>query len=205
MWYLITLIHTNTYLKVDNMPTIGFEIKRKCKVCGKVFVAKTLDSHYCSPKCSKVAWKRKKDVKDRNAKLEAIARQVSDIREYISVKEAVAMFGVERSTLYRLIKLGRIPVINMGTRLTRIKRSEMERLFLNRQESIAEKEKPVPKTYILEPEDCYTITEICEKYHINDSSVWAHVRKYSIPSRQIGNYVYVPKQEIDNLYKSEVE
>ena len=115
------------------------------------------------------------------------------------------MFGVERSTLYLLIKLGRIPTINMGTRLTRIKRSEMERLFLNRPESIAEKEKPVPKTYSLELEDCYTITEICEKYHINDSSVWAHVRKYSIPSRQIGNCVYVPKQEIDNLYKSEVE
>lgn len=99
MWDLITLIHTNTHLKVDDMPTIGFEIKRKCKVCGKVFVAKTLDSHYCSPKCGKVAWKRKKDVKDRNAKLEAIARQVSDIREYISVKEAVAMFGVERYPL----------------------------------------------------------------------------------------------------------
>ena len=45
------------------MPTIGFEIKRKCKVCGKVFVTKTLDSHYCSPKCSKVAWKRKKDAR----------------------------------------------------------------------------------------------------------------------------------------------
>ena len=57
------------------MPTIGFEIKRKCKVCGKVFVAKTLDSHYCSPKCSKVAWKRKKDAKDKNARLEAIARR----------------------------------------------------------------------------------------------------------------------------------
>ena len=50
------------------MLTIGFEIKRKCKVCGKVFVAKTLDSHYCSPKCGKVAWKRKKDAKDRNTK-----------------------------------------------------------------------------------------------------------------------------------------
>lgn len=106
MWDLITLIHTNTHLKLDDMPTIGFEIKRKSKVCGKVFVAKTFDSHYRSPKCSKVAWKLKKDVKDRNAKLEAIARQVSDIREYISVKEAVAMFGVERGTLYRLIKLG---------------------------------------------------------------------------------------------------
>lgn len=187
------------------MPTIGFEIKRKCKVCGKVFVAKTLDNHYCSPKCGKVAWKRKKDAKDKNARLEAIARQIPDIREYISVKEAVAMFGVERNTLYRLIKSGRIPAVNIGTRLIRIKRSDMENLFLTRPESIAEKEKPILKLYSMEPEDCYTITQVCEKYHINDSSVWAHVRKYSIPSRQIGNYVYVPKQEIDNLYKSEIE
>ena len=205
MWDKILLISTNTYLKVDNMPTIGFEIKRKCKVCGKVFVAKTLDSHYCSPKCGKVAWKRKKDAKDKSARLEAIARQIPDIREYISVKEAVAMFGVERNTLYRLIKSGRIPVINIGTRLIRIKRSDMENRFLTRPESIAEKEKPIPKLYSMEPEDCYTITQVCEKYHINDSSVWAHVRKYSIPSRQIGNYVYVPKREIDNLYKSEIE
>ena len=127
------------------MPTIGFEIKRKCKACGKVFVAKTLDSHYCSPKCSKVAWKRKKDAKDKNTRLEAIARQIPDIRpdirEYISVKEAVAMFGVERNTLYRLIKSGRIPAVNIGTRLIRIKRSDMENLFLTRPESIAEKER----------------------------------------------------------------
>ena len=175
------------------MPTIGFEIKRKCKVCGKVFVAKTLDSHYCSPKCGKVAWKRKKDAKDKSARLEAIARQIPDIREYISVKEAVAMFGVERNTLYRLIKSGRIPAVNIGTCLIRIKRSDMENLFLTRPESIAEKERPIPKLYSMEPEDCYTITQVCEKYHINDSSVWAHVRKYSIPSRQIGNYVYVEK------------
>jgi excisionase family DNA binding protein len=205
MWDKILLISTNTYLKVENMPTIGFEIKRKCKVCGKVFVTKTLDSHYCSPKCGKVAWKRKKDAKDKSARLEAIARQIPDIREYISVKEAVAMFGVERNTLYRLIKSGRIPAVNIGTRLIRIKRSDMENLFLTRPESIAEKERPIPKLYSMEPEDCYTITQVCEKYHINDSSVWAHVRKYSIPSRQIGNYVYVPKQEIDNLYKSEIE
>ena len=123
-------------------------MKSKRKVQGlrqSVCRKKSLDSHYCSPKCSKVAWKRKKDVKDRNAKLEAIARQVSDIREYISVKEAVAMFGVERSTLYRLIKLGRIPVINMGTRLTRIKRSEMERLFSKQAGKYCRKEKPVLK------------------------------------------------------------
>lgn len=128
------------------MPTIGFEIKRKCKVCGKTFVAKTLDSHYCSRKCSNVAWKRKRDEKLKNARLEAIAQLVPDIREYISVKEAVAMFGVERSTLYRLIKEGRVPAINIGERLTRIKRSDMERLFLSRPESAVEKRSLLPNS-----------------------------------------------------------
>ena len=205
MWDLFLPKHTNAYLKVDDMPAIGFEIKRKCKVCGEVFLAKTLDSQYCSPKCSKVAWKRKKDAKEKNEKLNRLAQHIPDIREYVSVKEAVAMFGVERTTLYRLIKTGVIPAINVGQRLIRIKRSVMEAMFLTRKESLAEKEKSVPKRYSMEPEDCYTIGEICSLYHINDSTVWAHVRKYSIPSRQIGNYVYVPKEEIDNLYKSEVE
>ena len=53
MWDLFLPIHTNAYLKVENMPAIGFEIKRTCKVCDEVFLAKTLDSQYCSPKCSK--------------------------------------------------------------------------------------------------------------------------------------------------------
>ena len=56
-------------------------------------------------------------------------------------------------------------------------------------------------TYRLEPEDCYTIGEIAKKFGIHDSTVYLHIRKYSIPTRQIGNYVYAPKSEIDNLYK----
>ena len=76
MWDLFLPIHTNAYLKVENMPAIGFEIKRKCKVCGEVFLAKTLDSQYCSPKCSKVAWKRKKDAKEKNEKLNRLAQHI---------------------------------------------------------------------------------------------------------------------------------
>lgn len=88
MWDLFLPIHTNAYLKVENMPAIGFEIKRKCKVCGEVFLAKTLDSQYCSPKCSKVAWKRKKDAKEKNEKLDRLAQHIPDIREYVSVSDS---------------------------------------------------------------------------------------------------------------------
>ena len=41
------------------MPAAKFEITRQCKVCGETFVAKTIESWYCSPKCSKIAWKRR--------------------------------------------------------------------------------------------------------------------------------------------------
>ena len=79
----------------------------------------------------------------------------------------------------------------------------MDKLFHYRRDLKFAKEVTKKKLYSLEPKDCYTIGEVCEKYHINDSSVWTHVRKYSIPSRKIGNFVYVPKEAIDKLYKSE--
>lgn len=148
MWDLFLPIHTNAYLKVENMPAIGFEIKRKCKVCGEVFLAKTLDSQYCSPKCSKVAWKRKKDAKEKNEKQDRLAHHIPDIREYVSVKEAVAMFGVERTTLYRLIKNGTVPAINVGKRLIRIKRSALETMFLTRKKVLQKERNLCPEDIV---------------------------------------------------------
>ena len=185
------------------MPKLGIEIKRKCKFCGKAFIIKTLDSIYCCKKCSEAAYAQKKRAEAKEKKLALIAKSVPKLRDYISIREAVAIYGVERDTLYLMVRRGQIPSINIGTRLTRINRKDLEKMFVKRPIAKHIKETPLPKKYSLEPEDCYTIGEVCEKYHINDSSVWAHVRKYSIPSRQIGNYVYVPKEEIDNLYKSE--
>lgn len=186
------------------MPSIALEIRRKCKICGKVFLVKQLDSQYCSSKCSKIAYKRRCDAEKKEKRLEKIASQIPHIREYLSVKETVAIFGVERDSVYRLLRSGKVSSINMGKRLIRINRKDLEALLPTRKEIRKVRDKPMPKLYSLEPKDCYTISEICKKYRINDSTVWAHVRKYSIPSRQIGNYVYVPKEEIDNLYKSDI-
>ena len=108
------------------MPALKFEIKRKCEVCGSIFIAKTLDSKCCSEKCMKVAWKRRKDKEKKQERLKAIADQVPDYRDYISIPEAVAMYGVGRDTLYRLIRIGQIQSINLGARLTRINRKDIE-------------------------------------------------------------------------------
>ena len=158
------------------MPGIALEIRRKCKVCGKVFLAKTLESQFCSKRCGDVFRKRQRDAEKREERLSQIILQIPEAREYISVKEAVAIFGVERDTIYRLIRKGRIPAINLGSRLTRIKREELEKLLPTRDTIKEEKAKPMPKLYNMEPENCYTIGEISEKYHVHDSTVYLHIR-----------------------------
>lgn len=182
------------------MPAAKFEIKRKCKECGAVFLAKTIESWYCSKKCTEKASKRRKAEEAKKATLNHIVEQIPDARDYISVQEAMAMFNIGRNTIYRLIRKGNIKSINIGERLTRVSKEELSNMFDTRDNSLAES-KPLPKVYSLEPEDCYTIGEIAEKFHFDDSTIYKHIRKYSIPTRQIGNFVYVPKSEIDKLYK----
>lgn len=88
------------------MPAAKFEIVRECKVCGASFQAKTIESWYCSPRCSKIAWKRRKDEEQRLQRLDEVVKKIPKSKEYITVPEAYALFGISKETLYRLIRKG---------------------------------------------------------------------------------------------------
>ena len=136
----------------------------------------------------------------RMQKLDEVVKKIPKSKDYITVPEAYALFGISKETLYRLIRKSVISSVNVGERQTRVSKEELLKLYPLRKKALA-KPKPVAKLYSLEPKDCYTIGEISKKFHLEDSTVYQHIRKYSIPTRQIGNFVYVPKKEIDNLYK----
>lgn len=182
------------------MPTAQYEIKRKCKCCGAIFLAKSLDSYYCSRACSSKGYKQRKALKQQRERWDKVIGEVPDLRDYISVAEAEAMFGVCAKTIRRLINSGKVSSINLGQRLTRVRKSELMGILPLREEPI-DTNRALPKPYNLEPENCYTISEIAEKFAIAESTVYSHIRKYSIPIRQIGRYVYAPKSEIDHIYK----
>ena len=183
------------------MPASKYKIQRKCKVCGTLFYAKTVSSWYCSRNCTCAAYRIKKRDEKNEQKRKEKASKIPDDRPYISVAEAVALFGISRNSLYRLINNGTIPAINMGQRLTRISRAHLEASFPLIEEQ--PKELPVtPASYKFDESDCYTIGQITEIYGVSESTVYKAIRKQSIPSCQRGNYVYVPKVEIDKLFKS---
>lgn len=186
------------------MPTAQYEIKRKCKECGATFLAKTLDSYYCCKKCSDTAYNRRRSEAVKRQQMDKVVALIPEGRDYISVAEAEAMFGVCKETIRRLIRKGEIHSINLGKRLTRVSKSELMQRLPLREEPV-DRSRALPKPYNLEPEDCYTIGEITKKFSIGETTVYTHIRKYSIPIRQIGRFVYAPKSEIDHLYKDVVK
>lgn len=181
------------------MPSAKFEIIRNCQVCGEQFLAKTIDSIYCSTRCSGIAYKRRKAEEQRTKKLDEIVKKISDKKDYIKVTEACALFGIGKNTIYRLIHRNAIHHINLGEKQIRVSKSQLMQMYPLRKMA-GEKPNKVAKRYNLEPENCYTIGEVTTKFNIAEKAVYTHIRKFSIPMRQIGKYVYVPKNEIDNLY-----
>ncbi len=194
MWHLCILMALKLGIKAMK------RINKQCLVCGEVFLPKTVTSVYCSSKCSKKAYKQKMKQLKNEADIKAMIEKIPQDRAFLSVSEAGMLFGIAKRTLYRLVEQGKIPSVNLGTRLVRIDRRVMEGMFGPALSLPQAESAPKKKLYSLEREDCYSIGEIAQRFQISEGSVYSHIRKYSIPTRQIGKHVYAPKSEIDNLY-----
>jgi excisionase family DNA binding protein len=181
------------------------KIPKICEHCGKPFEAKTVITRFCSNTCI-LAAKRKRQKQEleeeRNKQLlKDNAATIAEIqtRPYISIAEAVVLFGISKNTIHRLVRAGKIPAINLGQRLTRISRTHIEVMFT----AVAlPEEKPKEQQAVklqYEPDECYTIGEVSEKFGVSLSTVSNIIRRNSIPKREIGKFVYVPKDMIDEI------
>ena len=75
-----------------------------------------------------------------------MAKEIHDILEYLSVQEAVAVYCVERDTLYREIRKGKIPSVNLGTKQLRLNRADLEQRYPRRKKVRKAAKKHIPKT-----------------------------------------------------------
>lgn len=182
----------------------NLKIPRICEQCEKPFEAKTVTTRFCSRYCAnKSGRERKKQLKKAEEKetiLEKSIDKIADIqtRPYISVREATILFGISKDTIRRLINSGKIPAFNLGKRLTRISRLELEALFTTVHIPELPEETPIKMQY--EINECYKIGEVSEKFGISPSTVNKTIRLNGIPRRQVGKFVYVPKDQIDKLF-----
>ncbi|HEY5592635.1 MAG TPA: helix-turn-helix domain-containing protein [Paludibacter sp.] len=182
------------------------KIPKICEQCGKPFEAKTVVTRFCSPICVNKSGKEKKreakDVERKQSILEQSTNQIAQIqtRPYISITEATVLFGISKDTIRRLIKAEKISAVNLGQRLTRVSRLHIEAMFTAVPLLEEPKEQPIKLKY--EPGECYTIADVSEKFGVSLSTVSNTIRRNSIPKRQVGRFVYVPKEQIDRIFSN---
>ncbi|WP_312090622.1 helix-turn-helix domain-containing protein [Chryseobacterium sp.] len=179
------------------------KIPKICEFCEKPFEAKTVTTRFCSKYCSEKEGKRQKriakELDEKQSLLEKSVKKIAEIqtRPYISVSEAVVLFRISKDTIRRLIKNGKIPAHNFGERLTRVSKLDLELLFTSVEIPPKKEEKSKPN---FEVGNCYTITEISEKFHADPGTVNNVIRRNKIPTKKVGSFVYVPKDEIDKIF-----
>jgi excisionase family DNA binding protein len=196
------------------------KVPKVCEQCGKIFPAKTVVTRFCSHACNLVSNRRKKKQQEQERRQQILQQSAaankaasatvtaSNAAEtpnppnlYLSIPEAVKTFGISKDTIRRLIRAGKIPAVNLGIRLTRISRPHIEAMFtavpLPEQKPREQERQPLKLHY--EPHECYTIGEVSEKFGVSPTTVRTLIRRNSIPKRQFGNFVYVPKIMIDKI------
>lgn len=112
----------------------SIRVQRICEHCGKTFEAKTTVTRFCSDYCAKRAYK----LRQRKARIEAsdeetrltINRPLVEIQEkdFLSLSDVCDLFGVSRTTVWRLCRSGRLKSVKIG-RQRFIKRSTIDQLF----------------------------------------------------------------------------
>lgn len=177
-------------------------IKRICKHCRKEFTAKTTTTKYCSHKCNSADYKKKKRLeKVEYSNKETIKIKTEPIervkaKEFLTVKDVSILLGCSLRTAYRFVNNGTINAVNLAERMTRVKKSELNKLL----------EYSAPRPKLKEPEhiqfeisDCYTLTEIQNKYGVSEKALHDIIKRNNIPKIKRGWHTYVPIPVIDNL------
>jgi len=182
----------------------NIKVQRICQHCGNEFTARTTTTLYCSHRCNSAAYKAKirtERVEVSNKETQRIKTQPIDelkAKEFLTVRDIATLLNCSVRSVYYYIDSGTIRATNLGQRITRVKRSELDKLFEQ------------PRTVIPQPEstfkhmpfdisECYTLTEVQSKYGISETAVQNLIKRNSIPKIKKGWFAYVQKTVIDKL------
>lgn len=183
------------------MATSSIRITKICQWCGVEFVAQKVSTKYCSHRCANLAYKqavRDKRVKQAEAetlsiKLEKPIENVKD-KEYLSFAQAGKLLGLSRQAVYNMVKAGNLKASKISSRLSFIRRVDIDAMLENRPYKTLHPKDTVPIT------DFYTIAEIKEKFGVKESWIYEIAKKHNIPRTFNRGRTYWSKKHIDSYF-----
>lgn len=183
------------------MAASNIRIKKICQWCGVEFEAQKVSTKYCSHRCANLAYKqavRDKRVKQAEAetlsiKLEKPIENVKD-KEYLSFAQAGKLLGLSRQAVYNMVKAGNLKASKISSRLSFIRRVDIDAMLENRPYKTLHPKDTVPIT------DFYTIAEIKEKFGVKESWIYEIAKEHNIPRTFNRGRTYWSKKHIDSYF-----
>ena len=183
------------------MASSSIRIKKVCEWCGEVFYAQKTTTRYCSHRCNSKAYKeitRNKRIQDAETKTNILISQqpiqIIKDKEFLSFAEAGTLLGISRQAVYKMVAAGHLKASKISSRLSFIKRNDIENMIENKPYEKRNKKDIAPIT------EFYTTAEVKEKYNVVDSWIFVVAKKHNIPRTFNRGKTYWSKKHIDNYF-----
>ena len=184
------------------MSTSKFRVLRTCEFCGKEFYAQKVTTRFCSRRCNELAYKqrrRQKQIVETEARV--LQKPIEEVgnKEFLSLHETSVLFGITKRSVYNLIYNGVLQAFKLSSRMTLIRRADIERIFESH--VYTKKVKPGRKPIT----EFYTTTEIKEKFGVSESWVFKIGKEKNIPKILHHGKTYWSKQHVEKHFAKHIE
>ena len=184
------------------MSTSKFRVLRTCEFCGKEFYAQKVTTRFCSRRCNELAYKqRRRQRQITEAEARVLQKPIVEVgnKEFLSLQDTSVLFGITKRSVYNLIYNGVLQAFKLSSRMTLIRRADIERIFESR--VYTKKVKPERKPIT----EFYTTTEIKEKFGVSESWVFKIGKEKNIPKILHHGKTYWSKQHVEKHFAKHIE
>ena len=184
------------------MSTSKFRVLRTCEFCGKEFYAQKVTTRFCSRRCNELAYKqRRRQRQITEAEARVLQKPIEEVgnKEFLSLQDTSVLFGITKRSVYNLIYNGVLQAFKLSSRMTLIRRADIERIFESH--VYTKKVKPERKPIT----EFYTTTEIKEKFGVSESWVFKIGKEKNIPKILHHGKTYWSKQHVEKHFPKHFE
>ena len=113
----------------------NFTMQKTCEQCGKLFVARTSVTRFCSLKCNNKNLKLRKKVSyfmpEQKVTRKRVNHTLDELTalEFLDVRGAAKLLGASEKIVRLMISSGRLKATNLSVRKTVISRKDIDALF----------------------------------------------------------------------------
>ena len=183
------------------MATSSIRITKICQWCGVEFEAQKVSTKYCSHRCANLAYKQAvRDKRVKQAEEETLSiklgKPIENVKdkEYLSFAQAGKLLGLSRQAVYNMVKARNLKASKISSRLSFIRRADIDAMLENRPYKTLHPKDTVPIT------DFYTTAEIKEKFGVKESWIYEIAKEHNIPRTFNRGRTFWSKKHIDSYF-----